>query len=249
MEVIHGLAGKELDLILHSSGGSPLAAESIVNYLRSKFNNIRMFVPHAAMSAATMICCAANKVVMGKQSSLGPIDPQFIIETGTGRRSVAAQTIIDQFEKAKEECKEPSNLGHWVPILRQYGPSLISECEDAIALSKELVEKWAHSYMFTDDNNAESKASKLADNLSKREEFKSHGRHINREQARSYGLKITDLECDQKLQDLVLSVYHSATHTHNGTPAVKIIENHLGKAFIKRVARQSSQPPQATKQQ
>jgi hypothetical protein len=31
----------------------------------------------------------------------------------------------------------------------------------------------------------------------------------------------------------VLSVFHATTQTFDGTPAVKIIENHLGKAFVK----------------
>ncbi|GAI15319.1 unnamed protein product, partial [marine sediment metagenome] len=46
-------------------------------------------------------------------------------------------------------------------------------------------------------------------------------------------LEIGNLEDDQDLQDLVLSVFHTTTHTFNATPAVKIIENHLGKAFVK----------------
>ena len=47
------------------------------------------------------------------------------------------------------------------------------------------------------------------------------------------GLIIDDLEDDQDLQDLVLSIHHAMTHTFSGTGAVKIIENHLGKAFLK----------------
>ena len=44
-----------LDLILHTPGGFPEAAESIVKYLRSKFStNIRVIVPHLSMSAGTM---------------------------------------------------------------------------------------------------------------------------------------------------------------------------------------------------
>src|SRR5258707_1365494 len=53
MEVMHGVPEGSLDLILHSPGGSAEAAESLVSYLRSKFSDIRIFVPHAAMSAAT----------------------------------------------------------------------------------------------------------------------------------------------------------------------------------------------------
>ena len=74
MEVSAGLHGLDLDLILHSPGGAPVAAEAIVSYLRSRFSHIRVIVPQLAMSAATMIACAADKIMMGKHSFLGPTD-------------------------------------------------------------------------------------------------------------------------------------------------------------------------------
>lgn len=79
MEVSQGLKGSDLDLILHSPGGSPEAAEAIVSYLRSRFSHIRVFVPQLAMSAATMIACAADELVLGKHSFLGPTDPQILL--------------------------------------------------------------------------------------------------------------------------------------------------------------------------
>ena len=66
MEVSQGLEGDGLDLILHSPGGSPEAAEAIVSYLRSRFSHIRVIVPQLAMSAATMIACAADEIVLGR---------------------------------------------------------------------------------------------------------------------------------------------------------------------------------------
>ena len=45
MTAIHRLRNKNLDLILHSPGGSIEAAESIIEYLRGKFRNIRVIVP------------------------------------------------------------------------------------------------------------------------------------------------------------------------------------------------------------
>ena len=75
MGAIHGLKGDTLDLVLHSPGGSFEAADQIVTYLRSKFSHIRAIVPQNAMSAATMIACACDEIVMGKQSAIGPIDP------------------------------------------------------------------------------------------------------------------------------------------------------------------------------
>ena len=78
MMAIHGLErDKGLDLILHTPGGSIAAAESIVDYLKRMFGkDIRAIIPQIAMSAGTMIACACKKILMGKQSNLGPVDPQ-----------------------------------------------------------------------------------------------------------------------------------------------------------------------------
>lgn len=94
METVHGISGPALDLILHSPGGSPSAAEAMVQYLRTRFDDIRVIVPHMAMSAATMLACASDLIVLGKHSFLGPIDPQLIMQTSLGQRAVPAQAIV-----------------------------------------------------------------------------------------------------------------------------------------------------------
>jgi hypothetical protein len=116
MEVCSNIEERELDLLLHSPGGSAEAAEAMVSYLRTRFDHIRVFVPLAAMSAATMMALSADEIVMGDHSQLGPIDPQFNIVTPEGPRSAPAQAIIDQFDLAKEDCKAPENLAAWIPI-------------------------------------------------------------------------------------------------------------------------------------
>lgn len=233
MEVVHGLKGENLDLIIHSPGGSAEATEAVVTYLRSKFTHIRVIIPYAAMSAATILSTAADTIVMGKHSFIGPIDPQVILHTPLGIRVAPAQAILDQFEQAKSECEDPKKLATWLPILGQYGPDLLVQCERALELSKELVSKWLAQNMFLGKPKAEEEAKEVAKTLANHSLFKSHRRHIGREQAKGIGLKIDDLESDQKLQDLVLSVFHSTTHTFDATSAVKIIENQEGRAFIK----------------
>lgn len=234
MEVIYEMKGTDLDIILHSPGGSPEATEAIVTYLRSKFDNIRVIVPQAAMSAATMLACAANRIVMGKHSFLGPIDPQFILQTPLGVQAVPAQAILEQFRKAQTECSDPKNpqaLSSWLPILSQYGPALLVQCENALQLGQELVGTWLHTFMF--GGTTPNPAKEIAEKLSNHSYFKSHGRHISLKNAQELGLVIDTLESSQELQEKVLSVFHAAMHTLSGTPAVKIIENHLGRAFIK----------------
>ena len=252
MEVIHGLRGPSLDLILHSPGGSPESASAIVSYLRSKFSDIRVIIPQEAMSAATMICCASNKIVMGRHSFIGPIDPQFILQTQFGMMAVPAQAILDQFDKAQGDCKDPQKMGAWLPILSQYGPALLIQSQNAIDLSKKYVTEWLEQYMFSGEGGG-VKARAIADALSNHTRFKSHSHHISRDEARAIGLVVEDLESDQILQDLVLSVYHSTTHTFSGTPAIKIIENQNGRAFVKIQAMPAQiiqpQPPQQPPQQ
>src|SRR5258706_6904061 len=65
MEVCKNLPGPNLDLIIHSPGGSAEATASIVKYLRRKYTHIRAFIPLAAMSAATMWALAADEIYMG----------------------------------------------------------------------------------------------------------------------------------------------------------------------------------------
>jgi hypothetical protein len=235
MEAVHGLTGRDLDLIIHSPGGSAEAAEAIVLYLRSKFDHIRVFVPHMAMSAATMLACAADQIVMGNHSFIGPIDPQLQIQTPLGVRIVAAQAIIQQFEMAQTESADPAKIRAWLPMLSQYGPDLLATCLNAGDLSKALVSEWLSRYMFQGDPNGDQKAEDIAGWLGDHRIFKTHGRPISREVAEQHGLNILELESDQPLQDAVLSIYHAVAHSLGSTGAVKIIESHLGKAYLEMV--------------
>ncbi len=233
MEVTSGLRGPNLDLILHSPGGSPEAAAGIVAYLRSRFSRIRVIVPQLAMSAATMISCAADEIMMGKHSFLGPTDPQVLLATPLGTRYIPAQAVLDQFDKAQRECSDPTKLSAWLPMLSQYGPALLVQCETALELSRELVSTWLEAYMFRDRDDRAKFARSVSDWLSDHKRFKSHSRHLSRSDLSEQGLSVLSLEDDEKLQDLGLSVFHATTHAFAATPVVKIVENHTGHAFIK----------------
>jgi ATP-dependent protease ClpP protease subunit len=235
MEVIHDVSETDLDLILHSPGGSLEAAEAFVLYLRSKFSHIRVIVPQLAMSAATMIACASDAIVLGKHSFLGPIDPQLMLNTPVGPRMVPAEEVLEQFEMAKKECQDPTRLGAWLPMLGQYGPNLLVNCRHTCAMSSKLVQDWLENYMFKSDDNGAAEAKEIAGWLSNHSYFKSHGRHIPRRELERRHVKIVRLEDDPQLQDYALSVFHAATHTFHGTSAVKIVENHNGSAFIKQL--------------
>lgn len=89
MSVIYQLdRDKGLDLVLHTPGGDTAATESLVDYLHLMFTDIRAIVPQLALSAGTMVACACREI-MGKHSSLGPIDPQI--------SGIPAHGILEEF--------------------------------------------------------------------------------------------------------------------------------------------------------
>lgn len=234
MEVLHDVPGPSLDLILHSPGGSPTAAEAIVNYLRTRFDDVRVIVPLAAMSAATMIACSADRILMGKHSYLGPIDPQLLLQTPLGDQLLPAHAIREQFLRAQSESANPAQFGAWIPMLQQYGPSLLVQCDNVIQFSEEVVSGWLKRWMFRNREDAEVTAKQVASTLNAHNTHRVHDRYLSRDTLKGYGLVIDDLEEDQALQDAVLTVFHATSHTFSmAAPAQKIIENHLGKTFVK----------------
>jgi ATP-dependent protease ClpP protease subunit len=218
-----------LDLVLHTPGGSVTATESIVSYLRSIFgDNIRTIVPHLAMSAGTMICCASNTIIMGKQSSLGPIDPQF--------RGVSAEGVIEEFETAiQQTIVEPNRSLIWKEIISKYPPTFVGDCQKAVDLSKELVTSWLETGMFKSDPNKLDKIMKVVDHITSHAKTKVHDRHFDISKCKEIGFNIVQMENDQTFQDAILSLHHSLVLSSNVDQAlIKLIENNSGQTWFTR---------------
>lgn len=227
MTVIHKMdRSRGLDLILHTPGGSLVATESLVKYIMKMFNyDVRAIVPQLSMSAGTMIACSCREIVMGKQSSLGPIDPQY--------NGVPAQAIIEEFEEACSALKQnPASFPVWQTILSKYHPTFIGECRKAITLSEEMSSEWLKLNMFKEDKNCDKKVDSIVKWLSSHGTSKTHSRHFDADICREKGLKITMLEDEQKLQDVVLTLHHAYMHTFSNTVASKIVENHLDTRMV-----------------
>ena len=65
-----------IDLILHTPGGLVLAAMQIARAVEAHPAKVTVYVPVYAMSGGTLVALAADEIVMGEFSMLGPIDPQ-----------------------------------------------------------------------------------------------------------------------------------------------------------------------------
>lgn len=219
---------KGLDLVLHTPGGDTAATESIIDYLTKTFKDIRAIIPQLAMSGGTMMAFTGNKILMGSQSSLGPIDPQF--------GGIPAHGIIEEFNTAFEEIKQDQRKALvWQPILQKYSPTLIGECQKSMEWSEAIMKECLKHRMFKGNKNADKKIKQIKEEFINHSVNLSHGRHLSAEKCKKAGLKIINLEDDPKINEAVMAIHHSFIHTLTATPASKIIENHKGTAFIQQV--------------
>ena len=66
---------QKISLFLYTNGGNTLTAWSLVNLIRSFCEELEVIIPSNCFSSVTLISLGADRLVMTKQASLGPIDP------------------------------------------------------------------------------------------------------------------------------------------------------------------------------
>lgn len=243
MMAVHELdKSKGLDLILHTPGGNIAATQSIVNYLHKIFDkDIRAVIPQIAMSAGTMMACSCRKIIMGKHSNLGPIDPQL--------RDIPAYGVTQEFRRAFREIKkDPSKISLWQVIIGQYRPTFLGQCENAIKWSNSFVREQLENVMFNGQPDAQDKARKIVRKLVSYGGNTTHERHVHYEECHAMGLDVDTIESDKTFQDLLLTVHHCYMHSLMNTQAYKMIENHRGIAFVKLIPVQRVLIPQQNTQ-
>lgn len=231
MSSLHGMAwSKGLTLILHTPGGVTNAAESIVEYLRSKFDDIEVIVPAFAMSAGTMVSLASDRIVLANHSQLGPIDPQFVM----GGRSTSARAVVAQFNQARDEILNDVQAAHvWAPVLGTIGPALIKEAENVIAYSGDMVAGWLAKYMFRGSADPDGEGRRVANLFNEAGTMNDHGHRIGRDEAMGWGVTVEALEDNQVLQEAVLTAYHAITLLFEQSLTTKVMITSSGNSWVK----------------
>ena len=219
---------KGLDLIIQTPGGLTTATESIILYLRKMFNeDIRVIVPHLAMSGGTMIACSGKEIMMGKHSYLGPIDPQV--------RGIPAEGLISEFNDVMKEVLENNQkILVYQQIVSKIMPTMLNEAKNAIEMSKQIAKHALTTGMFLKDDNREVLSDNVINGLS-HEASKQHDKHFDIDYCRKIGLRVLQLESDPNLQDKVLSSFHTYIVSAYKCPDVlKFIEANNEQTYITR---------------
>lgn len=197
---------EDVDLFLQTPGGDVDVAEKIVMMFRKRCRGLRVIVPEAAKSAGTFIAIAADEIVMGYASELGPIDPQVFITTPTGESMYRpAQSFLDGLAQIKDAAKKEGTLSPaYFPVLQHIDPALLDFCQKAIDRSRFLAKKWLNDYQCKGDAR---KAARIARELGNVKKHLSHGAAIDHDAATKMGLNVLYLPPGDHLWDALWRLY------------------------------------------
>ncbi|HEC87227.1 MAG TPA: hypothetical protein ENI49_05105 [Thermoplasmatales archaeon] len=195
----------KLDVIVDSLGGDIDAAYNLA-CLFQKYGQkeLTFIVPRWAKSAATLIVCAGEEILMTAVAELGPLDPQITQINPLEERfeqfsplhiQTTLELIREEYEKGNKDLAEgllkrlqfPLTLGSFIKaheIAEQY----------LVRLLKERMRK-------TDKLGASPE--EIAKRLTR--EYADHGFCINIGEAKKIGLNVQEIEGE--LLDLVWSLY------------------------------------------
>jgi ClpP class serine protease len=140
-----------IDFVIHTPGGLVLAAMQIARALQAHKAKVTVYVPVFAMSGGTLIALAADEIVLGEFSVLGPIDPQIgalpaasIVKARNAKpiEHVSDLTLVlaDVGEKAVEQVKRGA--------AELMEPRMDTKAAEALA-DQLAGGRWTHDYALT----------------------------------------------------------------------------------------------------
>jgi hypothetical protein len=202
-----------LEVLMHSGGGHAEYAYQIARLFRRRCKEFNILVPLYAKSAATLMCLAADNIVMGERSELGPLDVQITDLVEKGLRTFSpidefksmeylkeyAISILDYYASAlversgmslKEAFHEamPAVTNMMAPLYQKVDPSKIGSYRQSLAIGQEYAKRLL-------DLRGSLHSEKIAEDLVWK--YPSHDFVIDRLEAKNLGLPVTNLSEDE----------------------------------------------------
>jgi hypothetical protein len=165
---------KELDVLIHTSGGEYHAGYMIAQVLRSFSLNVNFLIPYSAASAGTLTCLCADNISLGAFAHLSPVDVSPFETEGL-------HASIDSFADFAIQCRlktdaalkgeSPHKLGSNVEtdllseLIRNIGPKGIADFYRHRTIAAKYTYRLLLDYMFASDPHREEKASQISQKL------------------------------------------------------------------------------------
>lgn len=241
-DMLRNIDSKNLDFYIETPGGSGEAAEEIVRFIRSKFDNVTFVVSGEAKSAGTIIVLSGNEILMTKSGSLGPIDAQVKI----GRSIISAYDYCEWIENKRTEAENMGGLNPFdATMIAQISPGELSGVSHSLEFAKDLVVDWLAKYKFKNWEVTETQGKTVTDDMRKQTaieiakcltnhgKWRSHGRSLKIDDLEDIvGLQITRVDDNPDLSDVVYRIQTIIRLLFSSTSVFKIFASVDEKIFV-----------------
>jgi hypothetical protein len=233
VDLLDGMSGGRIAVILETPGGSGETARDIVEVLHEKFSHVTFVIPGMAKSAGTIMALGAHEILMGRHSSLGPIDAQLLHEG----KQMSADELLKGLDRIKDEVKVEKTLSlAYVPFLQRLSPGEIEHAINALDFARDAVKEWLVKYKFArwstratsgapvTEAYKQERAARIAQDLSDQTRWKSHGRSLRIADLADLGVKVDDYGERPELNDAITRYYALLRVTFDAGTAYKLFE-------------------------
>ena len=200
----------KISLILYTSGGNISASWNLVNLFQMFCDDFEIIVPGKCMSAGTLMSLGADRIVMTKQATLGPIDPTIhqhplgpsIPGSNPEAKASVSVEAVEGYLDAIRECK---GGGHFegevlLALSEQVHPLVLGQIFRYRQQIRDLARRLLRKHI--DDKG---QIDKIVDFLCS--ESGSHDYTINRREAKSLGLNVE--KCSEGLYEILRKLHSS----------------------------------------
>lgn len=201
------LIGKKnkISLILYTSGGALETPWALVNLIKEYCKTFEVLVPSRALSAGTLICLGADKIVTTPLSLLSPVDPTGTFVVNNQQRSIQVEDVAGFVEFAKEKVGLKNQVAI-TEILKSLvsdtPPQVLGNINRTHSLIRQLVDKLLDLHV--KKVSAEQK-DKIKSTLT--EKLYSHQHLINRKELVEIGFNDLIEELATEDESLLLGVF------------------------------------------
>ena len=187
--------GGSLDVVVDSAGGDIDAAYNLaLLFRRYGKEQLTFIIPRWAKSAATLLICGGDEILMSPVAELGPLDPQITemnpLEQRVERFSPlhiesTLQLIRDEFNNGNDRLADGL-------MQRLQFPLTLGSFKKSLDVGREYVEKLLASRML---KGSEATAKEIGKELTSG--YADHSWCITMDEASKLGLRTTELTGDQ----------------------------------------------------
>lgn len=181
-----------IDFMLHTVGGDTDVAEKIAGMLWArigKTGTLRIIVPDFAKSAGTLISLAADEIVMSDTSELGPIDPQVVRRSSSGKTTtIAVQHYLDAYRNAQDAFRADPEDPVAIAELTSFNPETIVSYKAVVDRARALSDKHLSQGMFRRGDGGAYTA--ITGSLLDTRRWRTHGQVIDHRDAKQIGLNV-----------------------------------------------------------